>query len=173
METGRSRLVSRLESYWRLEAFNAVGIPLMSWGLLVVFGGRPGWLSVIAAVPMTLLLAIGSAYWRAKLHQISGDRSTLDRLLPVLDRLQLPTLAAVVVAVAAVVMTLSGRLWADSSTGDRVVAVVFVALAVLEYINYYHRQLQHFDHGPDWRRLVGGRGLRRAWLAKDLARYRS
>ena len=59
--------------------------------------------------------------------------------------------------IPSVSVTMTRKLWADSSSGDRVVAVVFVALAVLEYINYYHRQLQHFFRRCrrfcSWRRL--------------------
>jgi hypothetical protein len=33
-------------------------------------------------------------------------------------------------------------------------------------------QLQHFDNGADFKRLIGGRGFRRAHLARDLAAYR-
>jgi hypothetical protein len=45
-------------------------------------------------------------------------------------------------------------------------------LAVLEYINYYHVQLQHFDHAPDWQRLVSGRGFRRSHLAREIERWK-
>ncbi len=43
-------------------------------------------------------------------------------------------------------------------------------LAVLEYINYYHVPLQHFDHAPDWQRLVSGRWFRRSHLAREIER---
>jgi hypothetical protein len=42
-------------------------------------------------------------------------------------------------------------------------------LAVLEYVNYYHRQLQHFDNKADFRRMLAGKGFRQSWMARDLA----
>jgi hypothetical protein len=44
---------------------------------------------------------------------------------------------------------------------------------VLEYINYYVVQLQHFDHASDFKRLLSGRGFREAHLAKALRAYRT
>jgi hypothetical protein len=43
---------------------------------------------------------------------------------------------------------------------------------MLEYVNYYHRQLQHFDHAADWKRLLAGRGFRVSQMAADLQRLR-
>jgi len=44
---------------------------------------------------------------------------------------------------------------------------------VLEHVNYYHRQLQHFDHWPDFKRLITGRGFRRSQLSVDLDDWRT
>lgn len=46
-------------------------------------------------------------------------------------------------------------------------------LALAEYVNYYHRQLQHFDNWPDFHRLITGRGFRPAKMALDLAAWRA
>ena len=59
------------------------------------------------------------------------------------------------------------------SLGDRIAATVCGLLAALEYINYYHRQLQHFDNAADFKRLMSGRGFRRSQMAADLERFRS
>ena len=55
------------------------------------------------------------------------------------------------------------------STGAVLVVTI---LGVLEYVNYYHVQLQHFDNMADWRRLLAGRGFRPAHMARDLATWR-
>jgi hypothetical protein len=47
-----------------------------------------------------------------------------------------------------------------------------VVLAILEYINYYHYQLQHFDHAADFARLLSGRGFRRSHLSKAIAAWK-
>lgn len=53
-----------------------------------------------------------------------------------------------------------------------ITALGFSILAVLEYINYYHIQLQNFDHGPTFRRFLKRRTFPRAYLAKDLEIWR-
>jgi hypothetical protein len=52
-------------------------------------------------------------------------------------------------------------------------ALGFSILALLEYINYYHFQLQNFDHGPTFRRFLKRRTFPRSHLAKDLQTFRT
>jgi len=59
------------------------------------------------------------------------------------------------------------------STGERWVMAVSAVLAGLEYINYHHRQLQHFDHWPDFQRLITGRGFQPSQMARDLGRFQA
>lgn len=59
------------------------------------------------------------------------------------------------------------------SFGDWVAASILALLAALEYVNYYHRQLQHFDHLADLKRLFSGQGFRKAQMAVDLERHRA
>ncbi len=58
-----------------------------------------------------------------------------------------------------------------TSGWDKGVATFSTLMAVLEYVNYYHRQLQHFDHSEDFKRLLSGNGLRPSQMAKDLKLY--
>jgi hypothetical protein len=51
---------------------------------------------------------------------------------------------------------------------DRIAATACAVLAALEYVNYYHRQLQHFDNWADFKRLIAGKGFRKSWMARDL-----
>ncbi|MEM9133452.1 MAG: hypothetical protein AAGA59_16745 [Actinomycetota bacterium] len=164
-------LIARLRYYWVVELANAVVVPVGVIAFGLYWGAQPGILTALAVPANVLLLIIGGLYWRAKLHRLTIGPATLDRLLPALDRLQRPSQALTGLAVAAATVA-----WVIPSvargTGDRVLATIFAVLAALEYVNYYHRQLQHFDHGPDFRRLLAGRGLRRSQLARDLARWR-
>jgi hypothetical protein len=165
-------LVKRLSGYWKLELANSVLVPLLLVIVALGIGTRPGPLTAAAIPANVVLLAIGGLYWRAKLHQITGHPKTIRVLLTVLDRMQrlsqvLTTLAVLSAATSWAVPTLT------SGLGEQVLITVFAALAVAEYVNYYHRQLQHFDNLPDLRRLVSGRGFRRSKLAIDLARWRS
>lgn len=127
------------------------------------------WLA-LACVPMCGLLVVGGLYWRAKLHQLEGQPETLRAFLPIAGKCQIPLAALCVVALCVCALVWLAGLGA--STGDRVAITVAAVLAVLEYINYYHRQLQHFDHWPDFKRLMSGRGFAPAQMAVDLARWR-
>ncbi|MEL7498867.1 MAG: hypothetical protein AAFN77_14765 [Planctomycetota bacterium] len=87
------------------------------------------------------------------------------------ERLHRPLLVAVI---AILVLTASDFFISGISrnTIDRTVARLATLLSVLEYINYYHIQLQHFDHLPDLDRLLKGRGFRRSKMSNDLRRHR-
>ncbi|MEM9561677.1 MAG: hypothetical protein AAGA93_03600 [Actinomycetota bacterium] len=168
----RSELQRRLSRYWRMELANAVIVPFALLLLAEVSGDGVGWLSVAALVPMVGLLIVGGWYWRAKWLQLGGDRRAIEPALRLADRAQRPLgvtsiAAAGLAALSWVVPALSvGR-------SDRIVASIAAALAAAEYVNYYHRQLQHVDRLADARRLVSGRGFRPAKLAVDLARHRT
>ncbi len=169
--TDREALVQRLDSYWKLELLNVGLVPVAIIGSGFFFGARPGWLTLFALIPTCGLLAAGGSYWRAKLLRITGRPDTMRVVLPHLDRWQFPLL---VLTVAALIAVTAGWVTTDLSAGlaDRVMATVAAVLAALEYVNYYHRQLQHFDHRPDFQRLLAGRGFRRSQMGVDLARYR-
>ncbi|ANU07814.1 hypothetical protein [Paraurantiacibacter namhicola] len=170
--TAQSALHDRLSGYWKLELGNATLVPatilLLAWS----FDGRLGWLTAASFVPMIWLLLLGGFYWRGKLLSLRGDDAPLCRALAHADRFQLPIAAASFGALLAAITS-----WIVDgigvSTWDRGAATASAILAVLEYINYYHRQLQHFDHVADWKRLMGGKGFRPSQMSRDLARYRA
>jgi hypothetical protein len=57
------------------------------------------------------------------------------------------------------------------SLADTICASVAASVAILEYVNYYHRQLQHFDNVADFKRLITGKGFRPSQMARDLRMY--
>jgi hypothetical protein len=63
-------------------------------------------------------------------------------------------------------------LWLVGWTTPVIAAAVLILLAALEYVNYYHRQLQHFDCWSDFKRLISTRQLRPSHMARDLAAHR-
>jgi hypothetical protein len=165
-------LQRRLEGYWRMELLNAIFLPAAALFVLAELGQAIGPLCGACLVPMAALLIAGGCYWRAKARQLSRARSNIDSTLLWLDRLERPLLVGCLAATMLCVADLAG--WRLSvSAGDRWMAVVATALANLEYINHYHRQLQHFDHGPDFQRLLNGRGFRKSQMRGDLERFRN
>ncbi|WP_379553482.1 hypothetical protein [Qipengyuania sp. DGS5-3] len=161
----RDALIKRLTSYWKMEAGNVVLVPAI---MLFLASGKVGIAAFVAIMPMMALLAVGAWYWRAKLHQIERGISP-DKTIMKIATLNMPLAIASLVAVSACITA-----WLVPGlavgTADRWVATAAAILAVLEYINYYHRQLQHFDHLADWKRLLSGGGFRKSQLRQDIDR---
>lgn len=166
-----ARLEKRLSSYWKMEVANAALLPAVMVYFATFFKSSIGPLSLITFIPMVCLLIIGGLYWRAKLSFIKGRVGPLKRVIKVANYAQIPML--ILTAFSIIFVTLS---WANSTLhtglGDRIVATIATTLAALEYINYYHRQLQHFDHAEDIRRLMTGRGFRPSQMSVDLKKWR-
>jgi hypothetical protein len=160
----RVALLQRLDPYWKMEAANVLFVPLF---MLWLSDGQLSWIALVPLAATMLLLIIGALYWRGKVRQLKGTASNFPVLLRGLEVWRRP---ALVLTQAGSVTCLLGWIvpaWSAGST-DRLVATGCAILSVLEYINYYHRQLQHFDNREDFRRLLAGRGFRRSWLARDL-----
>jgi len=170
--SAKLKIKKRLSYYWKMELANVIIVP----AAMIFFAGQAGspigWLSLFSIIPMCGLLLVGGLYWRGKHKGLSGDKTVLNTALSAADRLQYPLLI-----LTAIVCLLSiaafGNPGLARGTGDRVVAAIAALLSALEYVNYYHRQLQHFDHVADFKRLLSGRGFRRAQMAQDLAIWRN
>lgn len=155
--------------YWQLELLNAVLLPIGA--VLLSFSYGPlGIASLIAIGAMVGLLIAGGVYWRAKLHALSRKQPP-DRTIAALARAQAPLLLLTLATVAAAVASLALPS-ARASSYDAIIASTAATLAVLEYVNYYHVQLQHFDHWADFQRLLTGRGFRRSKLREDIEHLR-
>lgn len=165
-------VIKRLTWYWQVEVANAALVPLAFVILAFQLGDGIGWPTLAALVPVCGLLVVGGLYWRGKLHQLQGKGASLDRALALADGCDRPLL---VLTLLALVLAAAGFVWAipGSTASDRWAVLIAAALALAEYVNYYHRQLQHFDNWPDFRRLITGRGFRPAKMALDLAAWRA
>lgn len=168
MPSNAAKLRQRLSGYWKLEAGNVALMPVF---LAMLTSWSPSRITLFSFVPMMFLLVIGAYYWRAKLKQLETRRHAVGSAMRLISYSQVPALLLTLFAIGAVVYG-----WAVpglfNSGADKAVATFAATLSVLEYVNYYHRQLQHFDHGPDFKRLLAGNGLRRSQMAKDLDTYR-
>lgn len=171
-DTNKVRLRNRLDSYWKLELLNAVLVPAAMIFFSFTAGYRLSIASYVTMVPMCGLLYVGGMYWRAKHKALDAGMPAVWTVMPLIHKLKRPlallTILAIFIAIA--VWLIPG--W-SASLGDQWTSTGAAVLAFLEYINYYHRQLQHFDHPADFKRLVTGRGFRRSQMARDLQRWRS
>lgn len=164
----RARLIARLDPYWKMEFANMAIIPLL---VLYFTKARIGWVTLVPMAATVLLLGIGTAYWWFKVRQLKELPVNGDRVLGIIASLQRPALILTVIGCGVAAL---GWMIPSLSLGlpDRVAASVCAALAAPEYVNYYHRQLQHFDNWADFKRMLAGKGFRRSWMARDLAEWR-
>ncbi len=155
-------------SYANLEAFNALLIPAVA----TYFGwptDRSGAiLLVVANAALVIGLIVGAAYWWGVAARLRRRPAPMARALRLADVAQRPMLLLTLIAAAGCAWQLAD----DGVTLTTIVSFVVTILAALEYINYYHVQLQHFDNVRDFRKLLRGGGFRRAHLARDLTLFR-
>ena len=151
-----------------MEAANVIVVPVC---MVYLAEGPIGWTSIVAAIPMMLMLIIGAAYWRIKVQKLEEPTRDVTPTLAIIAKAQQPILVLCIIATLA-----AGAAWLQPGLAvglaDKIVATTGAALAVLEYINYYHRQLQHFDSKADFKRLLSGRGFRPSQMARDLRDFR-
>lgn len=169
--TARDRkqaLHQRLGPYWKIEMSCALLVPV-----IVLRSAMPRTVPemiavVLSLVAVALLLVIGGAYWLAVLKRAQGTRELFATVMRVAHLAERPALALIASAWIASALALGASGW------SRPVIAAFAcsSLAVLEYVNYYRVQLQHFDRMADFKRLLTGRGFRKAHLARDLAAFR-
>ncbi|NOT42610.1 MAG: hypothetical protein HOP13_19210 [Alphaproteobacteria bacterium] len=165
------RVAKRLQTYWRLEAANVVLLPFAVLLMVGTWEGTPNLTLSVALLVNSFLLVIGACYWRIVLLRIEGDPKPFARWLPRLAAAEPAALAltALTVAVTGYDVATGGGTW----PAERIAAVAMMALAVLEYVNYYRFQLQYFDHAPDFAALLKRKSLKRAHMARDIAGWRS
>jgi hypothetical protein len=158
-------LIRRLSGYWRMEAGNVLLVPLIAAVAVIAQGDSLSVPLAFAAFACSALLVVGAIAWKIELDGLMGDTRLADRTLPWLERARMPTLVMAVLAPGAAVVeyAMDGR-WTASAIATAILAL----LALLEWVNYYKVQLQHFDHAADFKRLLAGRGFREAHLAKAL-----
>jgi hypothetical protein len=162
--------IRRLSWYWPMEAANVVLVPAFAIGAVLWAGERIPPTMIYALYPNIALLAIGALYWRAALKRLQGDPKPMAYWLGWFSGLQRFVVVFLFLACGAALIDL----WSGGGvTVGRIAILALVVLALAEYVNYYHIQLQHFDHAPDFKRFLAGRGFRPSHMARDLKAYRA
>ena len=164
-----ARLPRNFGAYAAMEAFNILLVP----GTVLYFAFPIHPLervaTLLAAVACAGLLLVGARYWAGVHARVTRrELSGLERALDFAERTRRPLLWLTVAAAAAVLWTWAAR----GLTAPVIGAGVLTILAALEYVNYFHRQLQHFDRWTDLKRLLATRRLPRAHMARALAARR-
>lgn len=155
--------------YAAMEAINILLVP--GFALMVAPPGNGAEILAmgLATTACAGFLLVGAAYWAALDQYLTkSNRLALARALALAHWLELPLLLIAGLAAPMVAFAVYMDGWSWSLAG----AAILALLAALEYVNYYHRQLQHFDNSSDFKRLLNGRGFRRSHLSRRLAAYR-
>lgn len=168
----RAKLLRRLKPYYRMEAANVVFVP--AFACVAVLAGGSGSISpamVTAMAAASFLLVVGAITWKTVVDGLEGNPGTARRWLPRLAAARWPAMGLILLAL--VLTGEEAHRTLPGWTGSLVAAALLLVLAVLEYINYYHYQLQHFDHAADFARLLSGRGFRRSHLSRAIAAWKA
>ncbi|WP_309602800.1 hypothetical protein [Sphingomonas sp.] len=156
-------------SYGNLEALNALLLPALAiyYGWPTDRGGVI--LLAVANVALIIGLVIGAFYWWGVAARLKRNRRPMVRALRLADLAQRPMLVATLAAIALCLWQIA----AEGMTWTNIVAILLTTLAALEYVNYYHVQLQYFDNRADFTKMRRGAGFKRAHMARDLAAFRA
>ena len=140
---GRDRVQLRrhLTQYWKIEAANVLLMPVLGCAMLGSGGVVPDGAAIAGMAACSLLLIIGAAAWRLALAGLDGDTSLANRLTAACARAEWPSLAVLVGATLLAAASVFNGGWRPNSFA----AAGFTLLGWLEYVNYYHVQLQNFD----------------------------
>jgi hypothetical protein len=146
-----------------MEALNAFLIPLAAFWLVRPSGALENWLLIGSLVPCIVLLIVGAAYWYGLHARLNDNRSPLVRVVDAARMVRLPSLLLILVSLGLAAFALTQR------TAVAYGVLIITVLSVLEWINYYVVQLQHFDNPADFKRMISGKGFMQAHLARDIA----
>jgi hypothetical protein len=169
--SGRDPVALRkhLASYWKMEGGNVLAVPLFVWFLVWQAGDTPDLAAGLGAAACSFLLVVGTAAWRMALARLDGETSLAQRLVAFCARAEIPSLLLLVAAIIGAGLAIATNGWPPRT----IAAVGLTLLAALEYVNYYHWQLQNFDSAIDFKRIMASRGLRRAHLGRAVKAWRA
>ena len=167
----RDKLLKRLKPYWMMEGANVLLMPLIAWFLITVVAKGQITIAVIAAMLATsFLLVVGTFAWKMVVDGLEGNSTSEEQWTPWLDLARWPAMLLTILALIATVAEAFSTL--PRFSASLIGASLLCLLAVLEFVNYYHVQLQHFDHADDFQRLLSGKGFRQSHLSKSIRAYR-
>jgi membrane-anchored protein YejM (alkaline phosphatase superfamily) len=164
----KKALIKRLSWYYPLEKFHA----FVSFPLLVVYLLNNHALADILFLVYGLLVCIvillqGQHYWKLKLHRLSGKPFNQVKQLQLFRKSEWANMILIGLMPLVLLLQLYFAGWGIKPDNQMFWAVWANAFAVLEHINYYHRQLM-VDNGADLRYLLTNKRLKIASLRKDL-----
>lgn len=157
-----------LSRYWKMEAGNVLLVPIIVWLMVWSAGDAPDAAFWLGAVACSWLLIVGTAAWLLVLARMDGKATLAEGLVAFCAHAEIPSLLLLIVATGAAAQSVIAAGWPPRT----IAAAGLTLLGWLEYVNYYHWQLQNFDSAIDVKRLMAGRGLRRAHMGRAVRAWR-
>jgi hypothetical protein len=165
----KQALVNRLSWYYPMERMHAyLTVPVIVVYLLWSHAFQDIFFLVYGLLVCNVILVQGQHYWKLKLDGLTGKNVEIEKNLQFFK--QSKRLNLVLVALIPIVGALQWYVadWETKAENLFLWALLANAFAVLEHINYYHRQLS-IDNMPDVHYVIRNKKLKISSLAKDLA----
>lgn len=165
--TSRKRLIDKIQWTCQVEGMNAV----MFFGIMIfcilTFGFTDLVFFSYGILLSCYILMQGTYYWWVKYTSLKGKPIPQHRVLERLRKFK--TTDHVGILLIPFILLLQWFISGKQLTGDNLLGWALFAnfFAILEYINYYQKQLM-YDNQHDFRYLKLNRKLKEAQLRKDL-----
>jgi hypothetical protein len=140
----KEKLLRRIRTLCILEFFNAFFLP---WVFIRFASGdqQIGLVSITSMVLNAILLLEGSYLWFSVYRRLNG--AEIDALGRVFQRIRIINLVLIILSLGIIIF------YPFVSSGDKIGAIIFFALATLEHINYFEIQLM-YDNANDIKHLL-------------------
>lgn len=165
--TTRQRLIKKLQWTFQVEGMNA----FMFFGILIFLNASYRSINLLflsyGMLLMCFILMQGTYYWWLKLSVIN-ERPIFQRTSLLRFR-KFKRINQIGLALIPLVLLIQWVISGKQLSGDNFLfwAIFANVFAVLEYINYYHKQLM-YDNSHDLKYLFYNKTLKEASLHKDL-----
>lgn len=167
LRSSKKKLIKKLQWTFQVEGMNSV----MFFGILIFLNATYKVSDLLflsyGLLLMCFVLFQGTYYWWVKYSALKDEHIFQARTL---SRFQdFKKLNRIIIALIPVVILLQWFVSGKQITGDNFLGWALFAngFGVLEYINYYHKQLM-YDNKQDLKYLIQNRKLKEASLHKDL-----
>lgn len=169
---GKEKLIKRLRWYYPLEKFHAFfTFPLLAIYFLTQHSFVKSIWFIYGMMLCIFILYQGQKYWQLKLWRMEGKPVLQVKNLKFFKKAKRINFLLIMGMPVILVVQLLIVNWSESDMDIVLWSFAANLFAVLEYINYYHKQLM-VDNTSDVAYILRNKKLKTASLAKDLKENR-
>ena len=140
----KEKVITRLKYLYSLELINAFFLPFAFLTYCYVHNERPGLNSIVALSLNGIILLEGSYLWFRICQRLTNPKA--DRSMTIYKTFKITNIGLIIITLTALLTN------PFSSSYDKVGAIGFTVLAILEHINYFEIQLM-YDNKNDLKYL--------------------